>query len=127
MLLEFGSWKLDVDDRVGDGGVSPQSPIQLFVLLVLVVFVKLGGIAEPKNLTARVPGEDAMGSLGFERHHGDIPRLGAIGGGDTATREALERFQLKHRRRGSYITQSTCWDRHTAPPVAGHHAIQTPA
>jgi hypothetical protein len=42
---------------------SPVDPVLLLRLFLLVVFL---GIAEPKNLTAGVTGQNAMRSLGLE-------------------------------------------------------------
>src|SRR5687767_9888364 len=61
--------------------------------------------------------QDAMRTLGLERYDGDIPRTCTVSRRHAPARQAFERFELEHRRRGSYVIQRTRRNRHTAPPV----------
>ena len=69
-----------------------------FELLFLFGIVELGRIAEPQNLTGRVPRENAVRPLGFERDDRDVPWTGAVRRRHTAARQAFERFELEDRR-----------------------------
>src|SRR4029077_18058658 len=79
--------------------------------------------AEPENLAVDVAGEDAVRALGFERHDGDVPRTGTIGGSDAAARQPLERFELEDRACRPDRTDGCRWDCHNPPSLPSPAAV----
>ena len=91
----------------------------------LFVFVELRRITQAQDLPGGVTRENAVRSLGFERHDSHVPRTRPVCGRDTPARQALERLELEHRRCRLDVIQRPTRNCHTAPPVAGAPPMQS--
>src|SRR5688572_25042075 len=91
---------------VGDQGCGETERTSA-LLVRLLFFIEFRRISQPQHLATRMACQNAMRTLRFERNDGDIPGTGAIGRCYAAARQPLERFELEHSRRGSYVTKGT--------------------